>query len=126
MNDQHRGAFVDKNNVRWDPNDPEKEGWLTKKSRWMGDMRERFFVLKGSKLFFCKNEREARHGMINLVDCVSAKDADENAKRPFAMEIVLRDERFFVSADSEAQKQSWLRAINQSIEKHSSVGGGAH
>ena len=117
-----RGAYVcAKNNVRWDPNDPDKEGWLYKKSRWVGDWRERYFVLKGSKLFFCKNEREAPHGMINLVDCVSAKDADDKAKRSFALELVLHDERFFLCAESEVQKSSWLSAVHRSIEKHSSV-----
>ena len=118
-----RGAFVDKNNVRWDPNDADKEGWLGKKSRWLGDWRERFFVLKGSKLFFCKNERDAPHGMINLVDCVSAKDAGDKAQRPFALELILRDERFFVCAESEEQKASWLKSICRCIEKHSAVGG---
>ena len=117
------GAFVDKNNVRWDPNEPDKEGFLSKKSRWVGDWRERFFVLKGSKLFFFKTgtDREAPHGMINLVDCLSAKTADDKAKRAHSLELVLKDERFFLSADSAVQAAWWLESIKKSIEKHSSV-----
>lgn len=116
-----RGAYIDKNNVRWDPNFADKEGWLHKKSRWVGDWRERFFVLKGSKLFFCKSENDAPHGMIDLVDCISAMDAEVKAKRANTLELVLRDERFYVSADSEVQKLSWLSSILKCIDKHSSI-----
>jgi hypothetical protein len=49
-----RGAYVDKIGVRWDTNDPDYEGWLTKKSKWLGEWRRRYFILKGSKLFFCR------------------------------------------------------------------------
>jgi len=117
-----RGAYVDaKTSVRWDPNAADREGWLMKKSRWMGDWRERFFILKGSKLFFAKDEEAAPHGMIDLVDCISAKDAQDRAKRPHCLEIVLRDERFYLSAESEDNKTSWLSAILKCIQKHSSI-----
>lgn len=49
-----RGAFVDPKGVRWDTNEADYEGWLSKKSKWMGEWRRRYFILKGSKLFFSK------------------------------------------------------------------------
>ena len=30
-----RGAFVDPKGVRWDTNDADFEGWLSKKSMWL-------------------------------------------------------------------------------------------
>lgn len=38
MNDiqTRRGAFVDEKGVRWDPNNANFEGYLSKKSKWMG------------------------------------------------------------------------------------------
>jgi hypothetical protein len=35
-------------------NDPNFEGWLWKQSLWLKDWRKRYFILKGSKLFFAK------------------------------------------------------------------------
>jgi hypothetical protein len=50
-----RGAYIDTiHGVRWDTNDPNYEGYLIKKSRWLGFWRKRYFVLKGTKLFFAK------------------------------------------------------------------------
>jgi hypothetical protein len=49
-----RGGFVDSKGVRWDPNNSDYEGFLSKKSRWMGEWRKRYFILKGSKLFYSK------------------------------------------------------------------------
>ena len=31
-----RGAFVDNKGIRWDTNNADFEGYLTKKSKWMG------------------------------------------------------------------------------------------
>lgn len=50
-----RPAFHDqKNGVSYDCNNPDHAGWLRKESAWLKDWRPRFFVLKGSNLFFAK------------------------------------------------------------------------
>jgi hypothetical protein len=71
-----RGAYFDPNtNIRYDTNGADFEGkaclgrrlnklgsdiqvslagWLTKQSSWLKDWRRRYFILKGSKLFFSK------------------------------------------------------------------------
>ena len=49
-----RGAFTDERGVRWDANNGDYEGYLYKKSQWLGEWRKRYFILKGSKLFFAK------------------------------------------------------------------------
>jgi hypothetical protein len=40
--------------LRFDCNTPDFTGYLTKQSAWLKDWRRRFFILKGSKLFFAK------------------------------------------------------------------------
>ena len=59
-------------------------------------MKPRFFILKGSKLFFSEDEKKAPHGMIDLVDCVSVKPHGDNA----TIEIATRSEAFVLIADS--------------------------
>lgn len=50
-----RPPFHDqKTGVRYDCNNPDHLGWLRKESAWLKDWRPRFFVLKGSNLFFAK------------------------------------------------------------------------
>lgn len=53
-----RPPFHDqKTGVRYDCNNPDHLGWLRKESAWLKDWRPRFFVLKGSNLFFAKVHR---------------------------------------------------------------------
>ena len=54
MATRSRPAFVDQNGIRYDTNNPDFEGWLTKQSAWLKDWRRRYFILKGSKLFFAR------------------------------------------------------------------------
>ena len=54
-----RPPFHDqKTGVRYDCNNPDHLGWLRKESAWLKDWRPRFFVLKGSNLFFAKVKEE--------------------------------------------------------------------
>ncbi len=111
-----RGAFVDKWGVRWDTNDPDNVGWLSKKSKWLGEVRPRFFVLKGSKLFFSTTEEEAPHGMIDLVDCISVKPHGDNS----TIEITLKDESYVLIANSVEARDKWVRCLDTSIVKQQS------
>ena len=117
-----RGGYLDARGVLWDPNEADMEGWLSKKSAWLGEWRARFFVLKGGKLFYCKSEIAAPHGMINLVDCISIRAVDERvAKKSFAFEVTLHDERFLLCSNSTQQQESWVTAIKKSILRHASI-----
>mmetsp|Transcript_15611 Transcript_15611/g.26021 ORF Transcript_15611/g.26021 Transcript_15611/m.26021 type:complete len:154 (-) Transcript_15611:235-696(-) len=115
-----RGAFVDEKGVRWDTNDADFEGFLYKKSRWVREWRKRYFILKGSKIFYAKTTSAAPHGMIDLVDCVSVK-ADVGSKKPSALEVVTRDECISMHAASDQEREGWLGAVGKAIVKHSSM-----
>ena len=53
-----------------DLSNPDKCGYLHKRSQWMKEWRKRYFVLKGSTLYFCKDNGKKAHGSINLKDCL--------------------------------------------------------
>ncbi len=51
------------------------------------ELRRRFFILKGSRLFFAKTPYEAPHGMIDLSRCTTVKSADLKAHKKHSFEI---------------------------------------
>lgn len=55
--------------------------WLTQ------DWRRRFFILKGSRLFFAKTPNESPHGMIDLSRCTTVKSADLKSHKKHSFEI---------------------------------------
>lgn len=111
-----RPAFVDSKGCRWDANHPEYEGWLTKKSRWLMQWRKRYFILKGSKMFFARDATSAPHGMINIVDCVKVESLDEKTTwKRFSLRIVLRDEEFHLFAESEEMMNHWIRLVKKYV-----------
>eukprot|EP01040_Poterioochromonas_malhamensis_P002297 gene2297-2442_t len=116
-----RGAFVDSKGVRWDSNEAEYEGYLTKKSRWVGEWRKRYFMLKGSKLFFGKGPTSAPHGMIDLIDCISVKSAEGKSKKKNAIEIRLKEETFQVYSSTERERDEWIGQIGRAIVKSSGM-----
>jgi hypothetical protein len=61
------------------------------------------------------------HGMIDLVDCISAKSAEIKAKKRNAIEIKLKTETFLVFAHSEQEKDDWITQIGRAVTKHSSL-----
>lgn len=94
-------------------------GWLTKQSEWLKDWRRRFFILKGSKLFFAKSEHSAPHGMIDLSECMTVKSAELKAGKKNAIEVSTHETTFFMYADSEKEKDEWIGAIGRAIVQSS-------
>ena len=117
-----RPAFVDKSGIRWDTNSSEYEGWLTKKSKWLGSWRRRYFVLKGAKLFYGESPTDSPHGIIDLIDCKSvAKTSDPKAKKNFGFDICYKHDEFIcINADNERDKTEWAGRLDRSIKKYSS------
>ena len=110
-----RPAFVDEKGVKWDTNAADLEGVMSKKSKWLGEWRERYFILKGPKIFFTKSPTDAPHGIIHLVDCVGVEDVKQSYK-DHTLEIIMRsDERFILSAGSKQNKDAWISSINRAI-----------
>lgn len=117
----NRGAFVDNKGIRWDTNNADFEGYLTKKSKWMGEWRKRYFILRGSKIFFAKDSSSPPHGMIDLVDCIAVKTAEKKTNKKNALEITLKDEYFHLCALTDRDKDEWIARIGKAIVKNSGM-----
>mmetsp|Transcript_10173 Transcript_10173/g.10643 ORF Transcript_10173/g.10643 Transcript_10173/m.10643 type:complete len:145 (+) Transcript_10173:26-460(+) len=116
-----RGAYTDSKGIRWDPNDADYEGILYKQSRWMREWRSRYFILKGSKIFYAKSSTVTPHGVIDLIDCLSVKSTDLKTKKKYSFEICTNEEVIQMYADSEEERNGWITAIQKAIFKHSSM-----
>lgn len=110
-----------KTNDTYDTNNPNFEGWLTKQSVWLKDWRRRYFVLKGSKLFFAKSTYSEPHGMIDLKSCISVKSAEIKVGKKNSLEVSSADTTFFMYADTEKEKDEWIGAVGRAIVQSSST-----
>jgi hypothetical protein len=113
---QTRPPYVDPaTGVRHDASNAVQQGWLTKQSAWLKDWRRRFFILKGSKLFFAKGEFSAPHGMIDLSNCMTVKSAELKAGKKNAIEVSTKENTYYMYADTDKEKDDWIGAIGRSI-----------
>mmetsp|Transcript_39498 Transcript_39498/g.58028 ORF Transcript_39498/g.58028 Transcript_39498/m.58028 type:complete len:149 (-) Transcript_39498:523-969(-) len=117
-----RPPYIDPNtNIRYDTDNPEFEGWLTKQSMWIKDWRRRYFLLKGSKLFFCKTPSGEPHGMIDLSICTTVKSANLKSKKMNSFEVSTPDVTFLLYADTEKEKDDWIGCVGRAIVRCSST-----
>eukprot|EP01035_Chromulina_nebulosa_P017775 gene17775-23379_t len=115
-----RPPYVDpQTGQRYDTSNPTTEGWLTKQSAWLKDWRRRYFILKGSNLFFSKSENSTPHGMVDLSKCMTVKSAELKAGKKNAIEVSTSDSTFYMYADSEKEKDEWIGAIGRAIVQSS-------
>ena len=110
-----RPPYVDENGMSYDTNNASQTGYLFKQSTWLKDWRRRFFMLKGSRLFFSSSETSVPHGMIDLSKCVTVKSAELKAGKKNAIEVSTTDTTFYMYADDDKQKDEWIGAIGRSI-----------
>ncbi|KAL7561236.1 hypothetical protein ACA910_004157 [Epithemia clementina (nom. ined.)] len=111
-----RPPYVDpETNIVYDTSNAEYEGWLTKQSAWLKEWRRRYFILKGSKLFFAKNEYGAPHGMMDLASCTTVKSADLKSKKRHSFEISTPETQYLLYADTESQKDDWIGRVGKAI-----------
>lgn len=117
-----RPPYVDPTtNIIYDTDNPEYQGWLTKQSMWLKDWRRRYFLLKGSKLFFGKNEYSPPHGMIDLAHCTTVKSADLKSKKRHSFEISTPELTYLLYADTEQEKDDWIGRVGKAIVRCSST-----
>lgn len=117
-----RKPYVDpQTGMKYETTNPDFHGWLTKQSSWLKEWRRRYFILKGSKLFFAKGESSTPHGMIDLAQCMTVKSAELKAQKRNALEVSTPDTTFLMYAESEKEKDDWIGAIGRAIVRCSST-----
>jgi PH domain len=85
------------------------------------DWRRRYFLLKGSKLFYAKNEWSPAHGMIDLAHCTTVKSADLKAKKRHSFEVSTPEITYLLYADTEQEKDDWIGRVGKAIVRCSST-----
>lgn len=85
----------------------------------MKEWRRRYFILKGNKLFFCKNEYSPAHGMMDLALCTTVKSADLKSKKRHSFEISTPEICYLLYADNEQHKDDWIGRVGKAIVRSS-------
>jgi hypothetical protein len=85
------------------------------------DWRRRYFLLKGSKLFYSKNEWSPPHGMIDLAHCTTVKSADLKSKMRHSFEVSTPEITYLLYADTEQEKDDWIGRVGKAIVRCSST-----
>lgn len=117
-----RPPFIDPTTgIAYDTANSEFEAYLTKQSVWLRDWRRRFFILKGSRLFFAKTPYEAPHGMIDLSRCTTVKSADLKSHKKHSFEISTPETTYLLYADDEKAKDDWIGSVGRAIVRCSST-----
>lgn len=81
----------------------------------------RYFILKGSRLFFARSETAAPHGVIDLSNCMTVKSAEMKVRKKNAIEVSTVDTTYFMYADTEKEKDDWIGAVGRAIVQASST-----
>lgn len=80
------------------------EGFLSKRSEWLGVWRRRYFKLYmgagGPRLYYMKDQDSPPHGVIDLRTCLTIKTADEKTGKSNSFEVATGEQVFFMFADS--------------------------
>ena len=116
-----RGAYIDNRGICWDTNTTDYEGWIGKRSKWLGEWRNRYFLLIGARLFYAKDETTTPHGLIDLLDCISIKAVNNNVEKGYMIEIKLKAKSFHILVQTIEEQNQWLDAINLSLQKNSAM-----
>lgn len=97
--------------------DPQKEGYLEKQSRHLKRWKRRWFVLDDSILFSFKNEKEYTNPteIIDLKVFSSVKSSEDTTNRKYSFDVYSADTVFSMVAESESDKEDWIRAIGRAI-----------
>jgi hypothetical protein len=78
-------------------------------------------LIKGSKMFFGKNEYGPPHGMIDLAHCTTVKSADLKSKKRHSFEISTPELTYLLYADTEQEKDDWIGRVGKAIVRCSST-----
>merc|ERR1719454_805764 len=94
-----------------------KEGYLFKQSRHLKQWRKRWFVLDDNKLYSFKSKDEMKNAteIIDLKVFSSVKSSEDYTGRANSFDVYSPDFVFSMAAETESEKEDWIRAIGKAI-----------
>merc|ERR1719499_2173807 len=94
-----------------------KAGYLYKQSRHLKQWRRRWFVLEDHTLYSYKSPEEMKTPTetIDLKIFSSVKSSEDFTGKPNSFDVYSPDFIFSMAAESESQKEDWIRAIGKAI-----------
>merc|ERR1719281_594963 len=94
-----------------------KEGWLSKQSRHLKQWRRRWFILDDSKLYSFKDKSPLTQPteVIDLKIFSSVKSSEDYTNKANSFDVYSPDFIFSMVAESETEKEDWIRAIGRAI-----------
>ena len=103
---------------------PDKDGFLTKQGGSIKTWKRRWFVLKGSTLYYFKTKQDTEEtGRIDLGADSTVADEPKKKKHCFSVTPSLDAKRtFYMVPDRPSETQEWITAITKAIENCKKLG----
>ena len=94
-----------------------KEGWLSKQSRHLRRWKRRWIVLEGSTLYSFKQEKvyDNPTEQIDLKVFSSVKSSEDHTHKQYSFDVYSQEMRFSMVAQTENEKEDWIRHIGKAI-----------
>jgi len=96
-----------------------KEGFLSKKGLFNKAFQERYFILTGGHIFYYTASDAGQHfkGKIALTGSHVTKTTPSETEEENSFSIVTKDRTYVLKADTQAEMEEWIRAINSERER---------
>lgn len=95
-----------------------KSGYCTKQGFFRKSWRRRFFILSASSFRYCRSmEDRIPIKIIKVADILEARPSiGIHLNRENLFELVTQSRVFYIQADSESERDSWIAAITQCLQ----------
>lgn len=92
-----------------------KSGYLYKRSTKLKSWKKRWFVLRGTKLAYYKNDKEYK--LMSVIDLNTIHRVGKvNVSRPNVFGIVTLPRTYYVQGTNEEEVDKWIKSINELIK----------
>eukprot|EP01125_Pyxidicula_operculata_P012216 TRINITY_DN3_c1_g1_i1.p1 TRINITY_DN3_c1_g1~~TRINITY_DN3_c1_g1_i1.p1 ORF type:complete len:454 (-),score=121.73 TRINITY_DN3_c1_g1_i1:418-1779(-) len=100
---------------------PDNEGWMTKQGGSWKSWKRRWFILKGTSLYYFKTKTDDNvTGIIELTNQSFVRKDDSKKTKKYTIQVATSkttDRIFLMYPDTESEMNSWIKSIQAVIDK---------